>query len=190
MVLLLICADGMRHGRRLALRIAISVQLAVTALAAVYLALFARIPHYPNRPRTAVMGSGFVHVLPLVAVPLLLVVLLWLNRRQFRVETAPAGPGRSLAWWSAAPGSCSPAPIRWLAGRRRDGPRRRECWAWRPNSPGSTCRCPFQGPTAASSRTANAVEAFLFASAGIIFWGVALAAVWLVLRRRLHRSPA
>ena len=75
-VLLLICADGMRQGRRLALRIAIIVQLGVTALAAVYLALFARIPHYPNRPHTAVMGSGFVHVLPLVAVPLLLVVLL------------------------------------------------------------------------------------------------------------------
>ena len=88
-VLLLICADGMRQGRRLALRIAIIVQLGVTALAAVYLALFARIPHYPNRPHTAVMGSGFVHVLPLVAVPLLLVVLLWLNRRQFRVETTP-----------------------------------------------------------------------------------------------------
>ena len=69
-VLLLICADGMRHGRRLALRIAITVQLAVTALAAVYLALFARIPQYPDRPRTGVMGSGFVHVLPLVVVPL------------------------------------------------------------------------------------------------------------------------
>ena len=38
-VLLLICADGMRHGRRLALRIAVLVQLAVTVMAAVYLSV-------------------------------------------------------------------------------------------------------------------------------------------------------
>ena len=34
------------------------------------------------------------------------------------------------------------------------------------------------------------VEAFLFATSGIIFWAVALAAVWLVLQRRLHRTDA
>ena len=34
----------------------------------------------------------------------------------------------------------------------------------------------------------NAVEGFLFAASGIIFWAVALAAVWLVLQRRLHLS--
>lgn len=33
------------------------------------------------------MGSGFVHVLPLVAVPLALVLLLFAYRRLFRVET-------------------------------------------------------------------------------------------------------
>ena len=123
-VLLLICADGMRHGRRLALRIAITLQLAVTAMAAVYLSLFARIPQYANRPHTGVMGSGFVHVLPLVVVPLVLVVLLAANRRQFRVETSPRAR-RALAlvvggtWLVLASGYTGV----WLAagGMERDG---------------------------------------------------------------------
>jgi hypothetical protein len=109
-LLLLICADGMRRGRRMALRIALALQLAVTALAAVYLALFALIPHYPSRPHTAAMGSGFAHILPLVTVPLLLTILLWVNRRQFRVETSP----------SASPDGKLYAG---LARGRRDGPR-------------------------------------------------------------------
>jgi lysylphosphatidylglycerol synthetase-like protein (DUF2156 family) len=45
---------------------------------------------------------------------------------------------------------------------------------------------PIPGAYGRLFQNRNAVEAFLFASAGIIFWGVALAAVWLVLRRRLH----
>ena len=184
-VLLLICADGMRHGRRLALRIAIIVQLGVTALAAVYLALFASIPHYPNRPHTAVMGSGFVHVLPLVAVPLLLVLLLWLNRRQFRVETAPRA--RQIlgivvgGTWLGLAGAYAAA---WLAagGMDRDG-----------GLLGLTAELarqylplPIPGAYSRLFQNRYPVESFLFAYAGIIFWGVALAAVWLVLRRRLH----
>ncbi|SDP54162.1 Lysylphosphatidylglycerol synthetase, C-terminal domain, DUF2156 family [Arthrobacter sp. ok909] len=184
-VLLLICADGMRQGRRLALRIAIIVQLGVTALAAVYLALFARIPHYPNGPRPAVMGSGFVHVLPLVAVPLLVVVLLWFNRRQFRVETAPLAR-RTLGLvvggtWLALTGAYTGA---WLAagGMDRDGgPLGLVAELARQYLP-----LPIPGAYSRLFQNRNAVEAFLFAYAGIIFWGVALAAVWLVLRRRLH----
>ncbi len=45
---------------------------------------------------------------------------------------------------------------------------------------------PIPGAYSRLFQNRNAVEAFLFASSGIIFWGVALAAVWLVLRRRLH----
>lgn len=186
-VLLLICADGMRHGRRLALRIAIIVQLAVTALAAVYLALFARIPHYPTRPQTAVMGSGFVHILPLVAVPLLLVVLLWANRRQFRVETAPRSR-RNLGLvvggtWLVLAGSYAAV---WLAdgGMDRDGgPLGLVAELARQYLP-----LPIPGVYSRIFQYRDAVEAFLFAYAGIIFWVIALAAVWLVLLRRLHRT--
>ncbi|WP_346959173.1 DUF2156 domain-containing protein [uncultured Arthrobacter sp.] len=188
-VLLLICADGMRHGRRLALRIAILVQLGVTALASVYLTLFARIPHNPARAHTAVMGSAVVHVLPLVAVPLALVLLLVANRRLFRVETsrrarrilalAVAGTflvlagGYTAAWFAAG-------------GLERDG-------GWlglAAELARQYLPLPIPGTYSRVFQNRNAVEAFLFAWSGIIFWAVALAGVWLVLLRRHHGTDA
>ena len=185
-VLLLICADGMRQGRRLALRIAVLIQLGVTAMASVYLALFARLPHDPSRPHTPVMGSGFVHVLPLVAVPLLLVVLLWAHRRQFRVETTPRAR-RTLGMvvggtWLVLAGGYTAA---WFAagGMERDGgPRGLVAELARQYLP-----LPIPGAYSRVFQNRNAVEAALFAYSGIVFWVVALAAVWLVL---LHRTDA
>ena len=179
----------MRHGRRLALRIAITLQLAVTAMAAVYLSLFARIPQYPDRPRTGVMGSGFVHVLPLVVVPLVLVVLLAANRRQFRVETSPRAR-RALAavvggtWLVLA--SCYTGV--WLAagGMDRDG----GLLGLAAELSRQYLPLPIPGIYSRIFEGRNAAEAFLFATSGIIFWAVALAAVWLVLQRRLHRTDA
>ncbi|MCU1532071.1 MAG: rhomboid family intrarane serine protease [Arthrobacter sp.] len=189
-VLLLICADGMRHGRRLAFRIAVTVQLAVTAMAAVYLALFARMPHFlSGRPDNAVMSSGFVHVLPLVAVPLILVVLLWANRRQFRVETAPRAR-RTLGavvggtWLVLASGYTAA----WLAagGMARDG----GLQGLAAELARQYLPLPIPGIYGRIFQNRNALEAFLFAYSGIIFWVVTLAAVWLVLLRRLHRTDA
>lgn len=188
-VLLLICADGMRHGRRLALRIAILVQLGVTALAAVYLALFARIPHYPGPPHTPVMGSGFVHVLPLVAVPLGLALLLFANRRLFRVETTRRAR-RILALTVAGTflvlaGSYAAA---WFAsgGLERDG-------GWlglAAELARQYLPLPIPGIYNRVFENRNAAEAVLFASSGIVFWVVALAGVWLVLLRRHHGTDA
>lgn len=188
-VLLLICADGMRHGRRLALRIAVLVQLGVTALATVYLALFARIPHYSNRPPAAVMGSGFVHVLPLAVVPLALVLLLLAYRRLFRVETTRrasrvltavvAGTfvvlagGYTVAWFAAG-------------GLDRDG-------GWlglAAELARQYLPLPIPGAYSRVFEHRNAVEAFLFAYSGVLFWAVALAGVWLVLLRRHHGTDA
>lgn len=188
-VLLLICADGMRHGRRLALRIAITLQLAVTALAAVYLSLIARIPQYATRPHTGVMGSGFVHVLPLVVVPLVLVVLLAANRRQFRVESSPRSR-RALAavvggTWLVLASSYTGV---WLAagGMARDG----GLLGLAAELSRQYLPLPIPGIYSRIFEGRNALEGFLFAASGIIFWTVALAAVWLVLQRRLHPSDA
>ncbi|HSN36911.1 MAG TPA: rhomboid family intramembrane serine protease, partial [Arthrobacter sp.] len=188
-VLLLICADGMRHGRRLALRIAVTLQLAVTALAAVYLSLIARIPQYPGRPRTGVMGSGFVHVLPLVVVPLVLVVLLVANRRHFRVETSPRAR-RSLAaavggtWLVLASGYTAV----WLAagGMERDG----GLLGLAVELSRQYLPLPIPGTYSRIFQGRDAAEAILFATSGIVFWTVVLAAVWLVLQRRLHLTDA
>ncbi|WP_409016966.1 MULTISPECIES: bifunctional lysylphosphatidylglycerol flippase/synthetase MprF [unclassified Arthrobacter] len=188
-VLLLICADGMRHGRRLALRIAIIVQLAVTALAAVYLSLFARIPQYSGRPRSGVMGSSFVHVLPLVIVPLVLVVLLAANRRQFRVETGPRAR-RALAvvvggTWLVLAGAYTGV---WLAagGMDRDG----GLLGLAAELSRQYLPLPIPGTYSRIFEGRHPAEAFLFATSGIIFWAVALVAVWIVLQHRLHRTDA
>ena len=188
-LLLLICADGLRRGRRLAWRITLGVQLAVIALSAVYLTLFARIPHYPSRPHTAVMGSGFVHVLPLVAVPLLLVVLLWINRRQFRVETS-AGDRRRLTrvlagTWMALAGTYT---IAWLAagGLERDGgPSGLAAELARQYLP-----VPIPSLYNRIFQDRNSVETFLFAYSGIAFWAVALAGVWAALLGQHHGAGA
>ncbi|ABK03980.1 protein of unknown function DUF470 [Arthrobacter sp. FB24] len=188
-LLLLICADGLRRGRRLAWRITIGVQLAVTALSAVYLTLFARIPHYPSRPHTAVMGSGFVHVLPLVAVPLLLILLLWINRRQFRVETSARGR-RTLtrvlaATWLALAGTYT---IAWLGagGMERDG----GLSGLAAELARQYLPVPIPSLYNRIFQDRQSVEAFLFAYSGIAFWAVALVGVWMVLLGRHHGAGA
>lgn len=184
-VLLLICADGMRRGRRLALRIALTVQLGVTGLSAVYLSLFARIPHSASLPHTPVMSSGFVHVLPLVVVPLLLAAVLWANRRQFRVEST----SRARRSVSAVVGGswCVLAGVYaavWFAagGMERDsglgGLVSELARQFLPVPIPSLYHRIFDGR--------NALEGFLFAYSGPVFWLVALSAVWLVLLRRHH----
>jgi phosphatidylglycerol lysyltransferase len=188
-LLLLICSDGLRRGRRLAWRITVGVQLAVTALSAVYLTLFARIPHYPSRPHTAVMGSGFVHVLPLVAVPLLLVVLLWINRRQFRVETSVRATRKLTrvlgATWTALAGTYA---IAWLAAEgmsRGGGPSGLAAELARQYLP-----VPIPSLYNRVFQDRNSVEAFLFAYSGIAFWVIALAGVWIVLLGQHHGAGA
>ncbi|MDR7157839.1 lysylphosphatidylglycerol synthetase-like protein (DUF2156 family) [Arthrobacter sp. BE255] len=188
-ILLLICADGMRRGRQAALRITLAIQLAVTALAAVYLALFALIPHYPSRPHTAAMGSGFAHILPLVAVPLLLTALLWFNRRQFRVETVPAARRTLLlvlgGAWLLLAGAYS---VAWLVagGLTRDGgPLGLLAELSRQYLP-----IPIPNLYRRVFADRNGAESFIFAFSGPVFWVIALAGVWFVLLGRHHRSDA
>lgn len=188
-ILLLICADGMRRGRQLALRITLAIQLAVTALAAVYLALFALIPHYPSRPHTAAMGSGFAHILPLVAVPLLLTALLWFNRRQFRVETVPAARRTLLlvlgGAWLLLAGAYS---LAWLVagGLTRDGgPLGLLAELSRQYLP-----IPIPNLYRRVFADRNSAESFIFAFSGPVFWVIALVGVWFVLLGRHHRSDA
>ncbi|HEY8753208.1 MAG TPA: DUF2156 domain-containing protein, partial [Arthrobacter sp.] len=188
-VLLLICADGMRRGRRMALNITLVIQVAVTGLAAAYLALFALIPHYPSRPQTAALGSGFAHILPLVSVPLLLAVLLWVNRRQFRVETNPAARRRLLAVvggvWLFLAGSYT---VAWIAagGMTRDGgPLGLLAELSRQYLP-----VPLPNLYRRVFADRDTLESLIFGYSGPVFWIVALAGVWSVLLGRHHGSDS
>ncbi|MET3204696.1 UNVERIFIED_ORG: lysylphosphatidylglycerol synthetase-like protein (DUF2156 family) [Arthrobacter sp. UYEF13] len=188
-VLLLICADGMRRGRRMALHITLALQVAVTAMAAVYLALFALIPLYPARPHTAAMGSGFVHILPLVIVPLLLAILLWANRLQFRVETIPAARRRLLAVvggvWLLLAGSYA---VAWFAagGMTRDG----GLLGLLAELSRQYLPVPLPNLYHRVFAERDGLEALIFAYSGPVFWLVALAGVWSVLLGRHHGSDS
>lgn len=184
-ILLLICADGMRRGRRLALNIALAIQLAVTALAAVYLTLFALVPSRLQGPHATPLASAFAHVLPLVVVPLLLSVVLWLNRRQFRVQTQP-GARRTLGvvvggtWLTLA----SFYTVAWLGsgGLARDG----GVLGLLAELARQYVPVPIPQNFRRVFGARDSAEAFLFAYSGPIFWLVTLAAVWWVLVGRHH----
>lgn len=188
-VLLLICADGMRRGRRMALNITLAIQIAVTGLAAGYLALFALIPHYPSKPQTAALGSGFAHILPLVTVPLLLAVLLWVNRRQFHVETNRTARRRLLAvvggvWLFLAVSYA----VTWIAagGMARDGgPLGLLAELSRQYLP-----VPLPNLYRRVFADRDSLESLIFGYSGPVFWLVALAGVWSVLLGRHHGSDS
>ncbi len=184
-LLLLICAVGMRQGRRLALKIAIAVQLGVVALSFAYLVLFASIPHFPGRGRTVVMGSAVFHILTLALVPLVLAVLLFLFRGNFVVGSR-APLRRKMAWlvggtWLILASGYTGA---WLGsgGMAHDG-----------GILGLIAELarqylPLPIPTAFGRVFAerSAAESILFAWSGITFWLVAMAAVWTLLLKRQH----
>lgn len=188
-ILLLICADGMRRGRRLALNIAIVIQLAVTALAGVYLALFALIPSRPHSASATPMASAFAHVLPLVFVPLLLAVLLWLNRRQFRVQTRPAAR-RTLAavvggTWLVLAGAYAAAWF-WAGGLLRDG----GILALFAELARQYVPVPIPQYYHRVFADRNNLEAVLFAYSGPVFWVVALVSVWWALLSGHHGNDS
>ncbi len=87
-LLLLVCAEGLRRGHRLAVWIVIGMQTLIAALSFIYLSLLARIPRYLPHAPTTMLGSGVAHFLPVALTPLLIAVVLFLYRRRFSVFTS------------------------------------------------------------------------------------------------------
>jgi lysylphosphatidylglycerol synthetase-like protein (DUF2156 family) len=102
LVLLLVCAEGLRRGNRAALWVAISVQLVVGVLSAIYLQLFAQFgTSVRSGSRVLSVDSGIAEVLPVVLVPLLIAAALFAARRHFNVDADPALGRRSLVLMAA-----------------------------------------------------------------------------------------
>ncbi|UXM90247.1 DUF2156 domain-containing protein [Paenarthrobacter sp. JL.01a] len=183
--LLLICADGMRRGRRLALGIAIGVQLVVVALSAIYLGLFANIPRPQGRSHVGMMNSAVVHLIPLVLVPLVLAVLLFVYRGHFRVVSSDRLRRR----------------VFWLVGLTGAGLGIAYCIVW--FSSGGMSRdggllglaaelarqylpVPLPGSYRKVFAERDVLEGFLFSYSGTVFWLVALVGVWILFVRGHH----
>lgn len=189
-LLLLVCAEGLRRGRMLAVWITITVQLAVVGVSVTYLSLFARIPNHPLRPHTAVLGSGFAHLLPVALTPLVIALMLFLYRRRFTVAT-PRTSGRRLlllvcATWGLLAGMYTAA---WLAygGLARPGG---GAGALLDELARQYLPLPMPGALAGAYAGRNPVEVTLFNLSGPVFWLVVLLGLlWVFLARgkgRLH----
>lgn len=90
LLVLLVCAEGLRRGNRLALWAAIAVHLVIGVLSAIHLQLFSLFGSYMRSGgRVLPVESGVVEVLPVVTVPFVIAGLLFINRRHFIVDPDP-----------------------------------------------------------------------------------------------------
>lgn len=182
MAILLICAEGMRRGRKVALRLAIMLQVAVGALAVGYLALFLRIPMSPRRPRFSVMASGFVHILPIALTAVALVVVLWLNRELFPVETATRMRRRlGIAAGAVGGGLLTAYTVLWWQGGGLS--RRDSVWGLAVELVRQYLPSPIPSSYEAAFRNRSAAELWLFTHSGLIAWLVALVLTAVVVLR-------
>lgn len=95
-LLLLVCAEGLRRGRLLALWLTVAIQSLVLAVGTFYLILFAVIPHSGLRRHAGVLNISTLNLLPVLLAPVAIVLLLLLLRRRFTVRTANRARNRFL----------------------------------------------------------------------------------------------
>ena len=97
MVLLLVCAEGLRRGNRLALWAAVYLHVVIGLVSAIYFQVFAGLGLSLGRGhRTLSINESVWELLPVVLVPVLIATALVIGRRHFRVDPDPALRRRSL----------------------------------------------------------------------------------------------
>lgn len=99
MVLLLVCAEGLRRGSRLALWAAVYLHLVIGVVSVFYFQVFAGVGLALRRGHRSLSISESVwELLPVVLVPVLISVLLIVYRRLFRVDPDPVLRRRALVY--------------------------------------------------------------------------------------------
>lgn len=97
MVVLLVCAEGLRRGSRLALWAAVYLHVVIGVFSAIYFQVFAGVGMELHRGhRRLSVNESVWQLLPVVLVPLLIAGLLVLLRRHFRVDPDPALRRRAM----------------------------------------------------------------------------------------------
>jgi lysylphosphatidylglycerol synthetase-like protein (DUF2156 family) len=90
LLMLLVCAEGLRIGNRLALWVTVGVHLVIGVLSAFHLQMFSLFgTHMRTDGRTVPVAAGTIEVLPVVLVPFVIVAALLANRRHFIVDPDP-----------------------------------------------------------------------------------------------------
>lgn len=99
MVLLLVCAEGLRRGNRLALWAAVYLHIVIGIVSAFYFQVFAGLGLSLRRGhRSLSINESVWELLPVVLVPVVIALLLLVYRRHFRVDPDPALRKRSLVF--------------------------------------------------------------------------------------------
>lgn len=88
-LLLLVCAEGLRRGRRLAYRLTLAIQLYLAGVTVFTIAQYVTDPEVTLGSEDA--GFLLLYAVPAVLAPLIIASLLWGNRHKFRVESSDAG---------------------------------------------------------------------------------------------------
>ena len=99
MVLLLVCAEGLRRGSRLALWATVYLHVVIGVVSAFYFQVFAGVGLSLRRGhRSLSINESVWELLPVVLVPVLIAVLLLAFRRNFRVDPDPVLRRRALLY--------------------------------------------------------------------------------------------
>ncbi|SDW14628.1 Lysylphosphatidylglycerol synthetase, C-terminal domain, DUF2156 family [Arthrobacter sp. cf158] len=88
-LLLLVCAEGLRRGRRLAYRLTLVIQIYLAAVTVLSLLQYATDPDVTLGDDD--FGYLLLYAVPAVLAPVIIVALLLVNRHKFRVESSDAG---------------------------------------------------------------------------------------------------
>ncbi|WP_082634156.1 bifunctional lysylphosphatidylglycerol flippase/synthetase MprF [Arthrobacter alpinus] len=98
MVLLLVCAEGLRRGSRLAMWVAVYLHVVIGLVSAAYFQVFAGLGLSLRRGhRSLNINESVWELLPVVLVPVLIAVALLIFRRHFRVDPDPALRRRAIS---------------------------------------------------------------------------------------------
>lgn len=90
MFMLLVCAEGLRRGNRMALWVGVYLHLVIGVTSGIYLQVFAGFGLSLRRgPRILNMDSSLLEVLPVVLIPFIIAALLVIYRRNFTIDPDP-----------------------------------------------------------------------------------------------------
>ncbi|MFQ4147327.1 DUF2156 domain-containing protein [Arthrobacter sp. LAPM80] len=188
MVLLLVCAEGLRRGNRLALWAAVYLHLLIGLVAAFYFQVFAGLGlSMRSGHRTLSISESVWELLPVVLVPIVIAALLVARRRHFPVDPDPALRRRSLVFVTVALlaliGLYAAA---WFAEGNEDS--RLGLVGLVAGIPRIVLPFPFPFSYAASVYPHGFFSQLLFGLGGSVFWVLATVSVLAVFLSRHRRS--
>lgn len=186
MILLLVCAEGLRRGNRLALWVAVCAHVAVGVAAAIYFQVFEAfgLPLRGNY-RGVHIGESAVALLPVVLAPLVIAVALLVLRRHFHIDPDPVLRRRAVLVFPVLLGGFVLLyTVAWFAEGNIDGPQ--GLLGLLASVPRIVVPYPFPFSYAASVYPHGFFSSLLFSVGGAVLWMLSLLVVLAMFASRRH----